>query len=244
VSRSPTSKWPGCKMHRWPMSLTDDPSHIHVRVIYEDSTHITHSSVQITHVPHASELDAKTRVTDNPCLTLMIQVIDDMSRTTLSDSDDPCPTYEWVMCLTHRHYRWWSKSQSIRLAWLMSHIWLSHGTHMNESWQKGEWVVSHAHRCYRRWSKSQSIRLVYHIWLSHGMNESWPKMNESCLTHTGATADDASHRVSDARSRHVALLPGLFCVQRRLFCVNIGLFCVGIATPDRVSCYYLQVPFV
>jgi len=61
VSRSPTSKWPGCKMHRWPMSLTDDPSHIHVRVIYEDSTHITHSSVQITHVPHASELDAKTR---------------------------------------------------------------------------------------------------------------------------------------------------------------------------------------
>jgi len=76
------------------------------------------------------------------------------------------------------------------------------------------------------------------------MNESWPKMNESCLTHTGATADDASHRVSDARSRHVALLPGLFCVQRRLFCVNIGLFCVDIATPDRVSCYYLQVFFV
>jgi len=43
--------------------------------------------------------------------------------------------------------------------WVMSHIWMSHVTHMNESWHIYEWVMSQ-------------------IWISHVTH-----MNESCQTH-------------------------------------------------------------
>jgi len=51
-------------------------------------------------------------------------------------------TYEWVSC----HHEW-----------VIVHIWMSHGTHMNESWHPYEWVMAP-------------------IWMSHGTH-----INEASL---------------------------------------------------------------
>jgi len=50
---------------------------------------------------------------------------------------------------------------------VMSHIWMSHVTHMNESCHTHEWVMSHI------WMSH-----VTHIWMSHVIH-----MNESCHTY-------------------------------------------------------------
>ena len=58
-------------------------------------------------------------------------------------------------------------------AWVMSHIWMRHGTHRNESWHTYSWVTSHllhihtsCHRCtaYYIWSVMSCISSVIH-WL-------------------------------------------------------------------------------
>jgi len=50
--------------------------------------------------------------------------------------------------------------------WVMAHMWMSHGTHMNESWHTYEWIVSPSSRY-----------ILYSIlWMSHGTH-----VNESCL---------------------------------------------------------------
>ena len=41
-------------------------------------------------------------------------------------------------------------------AWVMAHVWMSHGTRMNESWHTYEWVMAH-------------------VWMSHGT-----RMNQRC----------------------------------------------------------------
>ena len=61
----------------------------------------------------------------------------------VTHANEPCLTYEWVM------------SQYV---WVMAHIWMSHGTHMNQPRHTYEWLMSH-------------------IWMSHGTH-----MNESCHT--------------------------------------------------------------
>jgi len=73
----------------------------------------------------------------------------------------------------------------------ISHIWMSHGTHMNESWHTYEWVLSHIwirHVTHTNESSMPRIRasqssnnwlfippLMSHIWLSHTthLNASW-----------------------------------------------------------------------
>jgi len=45
---------------------------------------------------------------------------------------------------------WWFVKLTRQVdLWVMAHIWMSHGTHMNESWHTYEWVMAH-------------------IWMSHG----------------------------------------------------------------------------
>jgi len=58
----------------------------------------------------------------------------------------------------------------------MAHIWMSRGTHMNESWHTYKWVTAHTWickifimLCFRSW-------VMAHTWMSHGtthMNGSW-----------------------------------------------------------------------
>ena len=58
--------------------------------------------------------------------------------------------------------------------WVMLHIWISHVTHMNESCRTYEWVMAHIWMSYVRtyeWVMS-------HIWVSHVTH-----MNESCHTY-------------------------------------------------------------
>jgi len=77
--------------------------------------------------------------------------------------------------------------------WIMSHIRVSHGTHMNESCHTYEWVlvnelchVTHVSESCHTYEWAMS-----HIWMSHGthMNKSchtyeWVLVNESCyVTH-------------------------------------------------------------
>ena len=61
---------------------------------------------------------------------------------------------------------------------VMSHIWMSHGTHMNELWHTYEWVMahiwmSHGTRMNESWHTYEWV--MAHIWMSHGthMTESW-----------------------------------------------------------------------
>ena len=51
--------------------------------------------------------------------------------------------------------------------WVMSHMWMSHVTHMNESCHTYEWVMSHI------WMRLAGYEWVMsHIWMSHGTYKS------------------------------------------------------------------------
>ena len=62
----------------------------------------------------------------------------------------------------------------------MSHIWLSHVTHMNESRHTCEWGMPHTSRAADLMNKSchKYDWVMSHIWMSHVT-----RMNESCHTH-------------------------------------------------------------
>ena len=50
---------------------------------------------------------------------------------------------------------------------VMAHIWMSHGTHMNESWHTYEWVMAHVWRSHttHEWSHDPFIRIF--VWMDH-----------------------------------------------------------------------------
>ena len=65
--------------------------------------------------------------------------------------------------------------------WVMSHIWMSHVTHMNESCHTYEWVMSHiwmSHVTHRNESSHTYEWVMSHICISHVTH-----MNESCHTY-------------------------------------------------------------
>jgi len=73
--------------------------------------------------------------------------------------------YKWrVTAVRHTHER------------IMSHIWMSHVTHMNESCPTYEWVMRHIWM--RHVPHMNELRPMSHIWMSHV-----PHMNESCATY-------------------------------------------------------------
>jgi len=73
--------------------------------------------------------------------------------------NDPCYTYERVM----------------------SHIWMSHGTHTKESWHTYEWVTAHIrmrHVTHMNDPRYTYERVMPHVWMSRVTH-----MNESCHTY-------------------------------------------------------------
>jgi len=74
------------------------------------------------------------------------------------------------------HFRLRAPKRAVE--WVMSHIWMSHVTHMNESCHTYEWVMSHIQMSYvtHMNESCHTYRWVMsHIWMSHvtHMNESW-----------------------------------------------------------------------
>jgi len=54
--------------------------------------------------------------------------------------------------------------------WVMTHIWMSHDTHMNESWHTHEWVMTHiwmSHDTHMNESRHTYEWVLTHIWMSH-----------------------------------------------------------------------------
>ena len=47
--------------------------------------------------------------------------------------------------------------QSLTYEWVMVHIWMSHGTHMNESWHTFEWVMAHMWQWCSLWLSEHTI---------------------------------------------------------------------------------------
>ena len=91
-----------------------------------------------------------------------------------------------LMCATTHSYVWHElfkyerrASRTVACArWVMSHIWMSHVTHVNESRHRYEWVMSHrwiSHVTRINESYHTYERAISHIWMIHGthMNESW-----------------------------------------------------------------------
>jgi len=73
--------------------------------------------------------------------------------------NESCHTYEWVMSHIWMSHVTHMNESCHTYEWVMSHIWMSHVTHMNESCHTYEWVMSY-------------------IWMSHV-----PHTNESCRTY-------------------------------------------------------------
>ena len=125
----------------------------------------------------------------------------------------------------------------------MSHIWMSHVTHMNESCHTYEWVMSHiwmSHTTHMNASTSHTYEWVmFHIWMSHvtHMNESchtWMRqhvthMNKSCHTHEwnipDITATNKKHTATPCNTlQHTAT----HCNTHE--CVNISRIWMSHAT--------------
>jgi len=100
-------------------------------------------------------------------------------------------TYAWG----RSRVRWWGR----RIKCIMSHMWVSHVTYINQSFHTYEWVVSHkyirhvAHlnesckTCERVKSHNESCQtcegVKSHIWMRHVTH-----MNESCHTYEWVTS--------------------------------------------------------
>jgi len=101
----------------------------------------TTSNPRVHGVDHDSCLDMRFNV----IFSVMFQGLDIFQYLDI----DYTYTYVYVHVTSHQvsRSRHWN---------IMAHVWMSHGTHLNESWHTCEWVMAH-------------------IWMSHGthVNESW-----------------------------------------------------------------------
>ena len=66
--------------------------------------------------------------------------------------------------------------------WVVSHIWMSHVTHMNESWHTYEWVISHIWMS-RDTHMNESCRHTYEWVMSNIRMSRLTHMNESSHTY-------------------------------------------------------------
>jgi len=108
--------------------------------------------------------------------------------------------------------RWWRttlRALAGTCKWVMSHVWTSHGTHMNGLRERWWPTTSRAHTSTCEWVMS----FMSHIWMSHvpRMNESWhtykwvmshmwmshvTHMTESCHTYEWVTAHTCMSHVT------------------------------------------------
>jgi len=95
-----------------------------------------------------------------------------------------CVTWLIQMCDMTHLYVWRDSSiaqvevSSHTCEWVMSHIWMSHVTHMNESCHTSEWVMSHiwmSHVTHLNESCHTYEWVMSHIWMSRVIH-----LNESC----------------------------------------------------------------
>jgi len=137
---------------------------------------------------------------------------------------ESCHKYEWIMPETSvlissiwmSHVSRMNESR-ITYEWVTYHVWMSHIPHMNESRITYEWVISH-------------------IWMSHltRMNESchtyeWvlpfirvTRINESCHTYEGVMSHTWMSHVTLNESRHT--IHNAYAMIFRIYSL-IGLFC-------------------
>jgi len=117
--------------------------------------------------------------------------------------------------------------------WVMSHIWMSHVTHMNEPCHTYEWVMSHiwtSHATHMNESCHTYERVMSHISMSHVTH-----VNGSCHTHSWAR----SHVT------HINTQKGFFWYCIRLFWVFAGLFwvCIWKYIPSHVALFPTDIHF-
>ena len=97
-------------------------------------------------------------------------------------TDESCHTYEWVMSRlwmshgTHMNESW----HTLSVVWCiqMCDIWICHVIHMKESWHTYEWVMAHiwmSHGTHMNEPCHTYEWVMPHIWMSHVTH-----MNESC----------------------------------------------------------------
>jgi len=113
----------------------------------------------------------------------------------------------------------------------MALIWMSHGTHVNESWHTYEWVMAHiwtSHGAHMNVSWRTYQRVMAHIWMWHGtrMNESWHTY-EWAMAHINIWMSHGTYMNASA----LLHAPCCFCTQFLYKCVSIRVwvwvfFCV------------------
>jgi len=141
--------------------------------------------------------------------------------------------------------------------WVMSHLWMSHVTHMNESCHTYEWVMSHLWMSHVKLMKESWYPyewVLSHVWMSHvtHMNESchtyeWVMihMNGSCHTYewvtshiwmTHVTYMNESCHTYERVTIHIWMSPVARMPQKspnsavsRLYIVNLVALCVPLA---------------
>ena len=89
-----------------------------------------------------------------------------------------CHTYEWVMSHIWMSHVSHMNESCHTYEWVMSHIWMSHVTHMNESSLTYEWVMSRMNASSYEWEISHvheschaCMSLVTHAWVTSIMTE-------------------------------------------------------------------------
>ena len=119
----------------------------------------------------------------------------------------PCHTYEWAIYVPLLNASCQTNVEAVRAAILrgpVSHIWMSHVPHMNESCPTYECVMSSSHMC-RRSLKLILRGPVSHVWMSHV-----PLMNASCQTYVDTVCAPiprvALCHTHEWVSRHVPLM--------------------------------------
>jgi len=136
-------------------------------------------------------------------------------------------------------------SLCIHMYGVMAHIWMSHGTHLNESWRTLERVLSRSHKCCRLPCSAQLPVCVYIYLWSHvtQMNESchMRKIHFACIFIYGVTSHIGLKHVTStnicSRWKYRSLLQNSL-IKETTFCnkschihkyaaadESIGLFC-------------------
>jgi len=146
--------------------------------------------------------------------------------------------YEW------RQNMWYilifTPRRHVTHEWVMSHLWMSHVTPMNESCHTYEWVMESCHTY--EWVMS-------HIWMSHGthMNHSchtWMSfvahMNESCHRYEWAMShlsmSHVAHANSATKGGNAESCSVLQCVAVRCSVIQCVAVCCGVVRGVAVRC--------
>jgi len=146
------------------------------------------SHVQISHVTHLNEL----------CHTYEWDVSQIwMSHVTCAN--ESCHMCEWVMsCISREDTLKYAKTLPkmsmpyLTCEWVLAHIWMSHGTHMNESLHTYEWVMArtrmgHGNESCHILMRHANMNVSCLIWMTHvtytchvSYERLMSRINESC----------------------------------------------------------------